>query len=92
MEFEWDEEKNLANIQKHHIDFSDVEDMFNHPLLTFRDDRLNYAEPRWISMGLIRSLIGVVVYTERINGVTRIISARKATRLESKRYVQSIKN
>ncbi|MCG8314520.1 MAG: BrnT family toxin, partial [Pseudomonadales bacterium] len=33
MQFEWDEAKNTINIRKHGIDFADVTDMFNHPML-----------------------------------------------------------
>jgi uncharacterized DUF497 family protein len=40
--------------------------------------------------GWIHALIGVVVYTERAENVIRIISARKATRSEVKRYEQSL--
>lgn len=38
------------------------------------------------------SLIGVVVYTEQVDDVIRIISARKATKNEVRRYEKSIKN
>jgi uncharacterized DUF497 family protein len=90
--FEWDETKNQANIRKHGIDFNDVPDIFQHPMLALRDERANYGEERWISIGWIKVLIGVVVYTERRGDVIRIISARKATKQEAKRYVESIEN
>lgn len=92
MRFEWDNEKNLINIRKHGIDFNDVPGMFEHPVVSLRDDRVSYGEERWISLGLIASFVGVVVYTERRGNAIRIISARKATREEAKRYVQRIEN
>ncbi|MBD9633276.1 BrnT family toxin [Pseudomonas sp. PDM19] len=92
MLFEWDEAKNLANIRKHGIDFNDAMELFQQPYLAQRDDRENYAEERWINLGRIRSLIGVVVSTEREGDVIRIISARKATRREARHYVQAIEN
>ncbi|WP_371231322.1 BrnT family toxin [Pseudomonas sp. QE6] len=92
MRFEWDEAKNQANIRKHGIDFSDVPELFQNPFLTLRDGREDYGEERWISLGRIRSLIGVVVYTERQGDVIRVISARKATRQEAGYYVQNIEN
>ena len=46
MKFEWDESKNEVNIRKHGIDFMDVKEMFNHPILTFLDDREDYVEDR----------------------------------------------
>jgi uncharacterized DUF497 family protein len=92
MRFEWDEEKNRINIQKHGIDFRDVPEIFLHPMLVCLDERQDYGEDRWVSLGLIKSLVGVVVYTERRADVIRIISARKATTKEAKRYVQAIEN
>ena len=92
MRVEWDEAKNRRNIRKHGIDFADVEEMLNHPLLTRQDDRYDYGEPRWISIGRLQALIAVVVYTERDQDVVHIISARKATRYEVRHYEQAIEN
>jgi len=90
--FEWDEEKRKANLRKHGIDFRDVEDMFRHPMLTVRDERVEYGEERWVSVGWIKSVTGVVIYTEQIGDVIRVISARKATSQEVRRYVQRFEN
>ncbi|MGE7989806.1 BrnT family toxin [Pseudomonas sp. NPDC089554] len=92
MQFEWDERKNLLNIRKHGIDFRDVPEMFLHPMLSVCDDRYDYDEARWVSLGWLRGLVGVVVYTERRGDVIRIISARKATRKEAIRYDQTIQH
>lgn len=92
MQFEWDEAKNEANIRKHGIDFEDVKDMFNHPMLTLVDQREDYGETRYLGVGWIKRVIGVVVYVERHEDVFRIISARKATKNEVRRYEQIIKN
>lgn len=88
MRFEWDEAKNRSNILKHGIDFTDVPDMFKHPMLTRRDDSIAYGEERWVSLGWLKSFVGVVVHTERRGNVIRIISARKATRREARHYDQ----
>lgn len=92
MHFEWDEAKNEVNLRKHGIDFADVKDMFNHPMLTLLDNREDYGEERWIGVGWIQQLMGVVIYVERHEDTIRIISARKATKHEVRRYEQSIKN
>jgi len=92
MRFEWDENKSRINIRKHGIDFADAVDIFNHPMLTLLDEREDYGEDRWIALGWIKAMMGVVVYVERDGGVIRIISARKATRNEVRRYEQSIQN
>lgn len=92
MRFEWNQAKNESNIRKHGVDFADVEDMFNHRILTLRDGRKDYGEDRWVAIGRLQSLICVVVYTERPGDVLRIISARKATQYEIQRYEKRIKN
>ncbi|MHA7880168.1 MAG: BrnT family toxin [Saccharospirillum sp.] len=59
MQFEWDKAKNLANIRKHGIDFSDVPDIFNHPMLTMEDSRDGYSEERWIAIGWIQTRLAL---------------------------------
>lgn len=94
MEFEWDQNKNYNNIAKHGIDFEQVEAVFDDPfLLVFFDDRQEYGEVREIAIGKMplvtqnQSIIVIVVYTER-NGITRLISARKANKKERRFYEQ----
>ena len=89
MQFEWDDEKNEVNIQKHGIDFADVHGMFQAPMLVDLDDRVEYGEKRWIGIGPFFMIIAVIVYTERGDETIRIISARKATKYERQRYEQA---
>lgn len=89
MQFEWDEEKNATNIQKHGIDFADVPVMFQSPMLVDIDDRIEYGEERWIGIGPLYMIIAVVVFTERGGDTIRIITARKATKYERQRYEQA---
>ncbi|MFL9869657.1 BrnT family toxin [Paraburkholderia fungorum] len=90
--FEWDEVKNQINIRKHGIDVRDAVDVFDHPVLTAIDQRDDYGEDRWIALGWMTAIVGVVVYVERSTDVIRIISARKATKHEVKRYKHSVWN
>ncbi len=78
MRFDWDEQKNQANIRKHGLDFADVWEMFTLPMLVAPDDREDYGEERWIGIGFLKSLVAVVVYVERDEDVIRVISLRKA--------------
>ena len=93
MEFEWDEQKNQTNIIKHGISFQEAQEVFNDPkLLTYVDDRFDYDEIRELSIGQLflpeqPVIVVLVVHTDR-NGVTRIISARRANKKEKKRYEQ----
>jgi len=92
MQFEWDKKKNQANIRKHGIDFNDVPELFNQPMLSLLDNRGNYGEDRWVGIGILPGLVSVVAYTERNGDIIRIISARKATKREVKAYADYIKN
>ena len=92
MEFEWDERKNRINILKRGIDFADAIDVFNHPVLTAFDGREDCGEERRIALGWMKAIMAGVVYVERYGPVIRIVSARKATKHEVKRYEQSVKN
>ncbi len=84
--FEWDEAKNRENIAKHGVSFERASRIFEGPVLTAVDDRFEYGEPREISIGLVDGIAYLTVaHTDR-DGVTRIISARPATRNERKRY------
>ncbi|BAY22179.1 hypothetical protein NIES2100_19420 [Calothrix sp. NIES-2100] len=89
MEFEWDEDKRLANIRKHGIDFIDVPAVFDGDIVTLEDDRFNYGEQRFVSFGLLQGRLIAIVHTEREN-CTRIISARKATKYEQRTYFEQI--
>lgn len=88
MQFEWDDAKNLENIRKHQIDFVDVPEMFDGPMLIELDDRFDYNEDRWFGIGFLGNGVAVVVWTERQGDVIRIISARRANRYERKRFEQ----
>ena len=83
--FEWDPKKNRANNRRHGIDFADAIAIFGSPCVEGPDDRYNYGEERMIAYGQMGPHVVVVVFSFR-NGRRRIISARKATRAESKAY------
>ena len=89
MEFEWDSDKADANLRKHRVSFEDAAQVFLDPLRieTF-DDRENYGEDRWKTVGLVAPALLAVVYTVRgDNGnLIRLISARKADAHEHAQY------
>jgi uncharacterized protein len=91
MQFEWDEVKNLENVRKHQINFTDVSAMFTEDMLIELDDRLDYGEDRWIGIGFLGLGVAVVVWTERQGDIIRIISARRANRHEQKRLEQYLR-
>ena len=86
MQFEWDENKNKQNQQKHHISFEEATEIFQGVTFTSISNKIDYDEIREISIGTIQNVVVVtVVHTDR-QGKTRIISARKATPKERRKY------
>ena len=51
MKHTWDEGKNGINRRKHGIDFADAPAMFDHPMVTFLDQKKEYGEDRWVGIG-----------------------------------------
>ena len=85
MQYEWDEAKNRKNVSKHGLSFEDAEVVLSGPCVTFEDDRFDYGEERFITLGLLAGRLVVVAHSPREEG-TRIISMRKANRSEQKIY------
>jgi uncharacterized DUF497 family protein len=87
--FEWDEAKRESNLLKHGIDFIGVEKVFEGETITILDDRFDYAEERFITLGLLDGRVVVVVHTET-DELIRVITARKATKNEEISYFKEI--
>ncbi|GAK60156.1 hypothetical protein U27_00047 [Candidatus Vecturithrix granuli] len=85
--FEWDEEKAIKNLRKHQISFHEGTTIFNDPLIaTMHDPDHSEGEDRFISLGYSsQNRLLVVSYTQRQDNI-RLISCRKATRKERKKY------
>ena len=66
--------------------------MFNGPVRTDLDDRIEYAEDRWVSIGMLYQLTVVVVWTGQDGDTIQIISARKANKHERQRHEAYLTN
>jgi uncharacterized DUF497 family protein len=91
MEFLWDEDKSRTNLRKHGFDFRDASGVFEGDTITVLDDREEYGEERYITLGLLRDIVVVIVHTEDA-GTIRIISMRKATHYEENIYIDQVGN
>ncbi len=91
--FEWDETKNKLNLKKHGIDFDTASFVFDDPHFISEQDRVVDGEERWQTIGMVGGfIILMVAHTVRDNDaieIIRIISARRATPKEQKRYEQT---
>ena len=87
--FAWDEAKRRANLRKHGIDFADAGKIFRGLTFTAEDDREDYGEQRFLTLGLLEDQVVSVAHTERGEDI-RIISIRKATKHETRFYFSQI--
>jgi uncharacterized DUF497 family protein len=85
MKFTWDEAKRQANVAKHGLDFAESESVFRGAIFTFEDDRFDYGEHRFITIGMFSSTVVVIAHTEQ-DDVVRVISMRRATKNERRLY------
>jgi uncharacterized DUF497 family protein len=83
----WDEAKRRRNLAKHGVDLA-IADRFDFLTAMIReDDSEAYGERREIAVGWIDDALYVYVYT--LHGdEDRVISLRKATLKEQRRYVE----
>ena len=83
--FEWDPAKAARNKRKHGVSFEEAVECFSDPLAIIVDDP-QYPE-RFILIGASQHRrVIFTVYVERDAALIRIISARRATAHERKKY------
>ena len=85
MELEFDEEKRRLTLINRGLDFDHANHLFEGCHFTSEDNRFDYGETRYISIGMIGADVVVVVWTERQKR-RRIISMRKANSDERGEY------
>lgn len=85
--FEWDPQKAELNRRKHSVTFDEGSTLFGDPLaILLRDPDHSVGEKRYLLLGMSnRRRLLVVAFAER-PPLTRLISARRATRQERRRY------
>ena len=95
-DFDWDIRKAKSNFRKHKISFERAATIFRDPnLLSIPDSGHSETEERWLTMGLDKSGVLLVIshtFTDETESVSRIriISARGATNAELKQYEEGI--
>ena len=90
MNYEWDSKKAKGNLKKHGIDFADaVVALEDENALTIEDK--DHEEIRFQTLGMGSYLnVLYVVHAEISEKCIRIISARKADKMEAKYYFRGL--
>jgi uncharacterized DUF497 family protein len=93
IKFDWDNTKAKSNLAKHKVSFEEAQSVFDDDLARLiPDPDHSEDEERFILLGLSYSLKVLVVvhcYQDKDN-IIRLISARKATKPESKIYKEHL--
>ena len=89
MRFTWHEAKRQVTLQRRSLDFAQAEQGFVGPTFTFEDDREEYGEQRWVTLGLLNGIVVVVVHTETVDEI-RVISMRKAEKDEQRLFFSNL--
>jgi uncharacterized DUF497 family protein len=92
--FSWDSVKNANNQRKHGVSFETAARVFDDPLHVSRLDRIEEGEQRWQTLGMVGGVALLLVAhtwqeSENSGELIRIISARRATKLEREIYEQN---
>jgi len=85
MEIEFDREKDERNRLRHGLNFRGASAIFDNFRIDDQDDREDYGETRFVTLGSIGRQVVVCVWTPR-GDRARIISLRKAEKDEREIY------
>lgn len=90
MRYSYDRAKKAANLKKHGLNFDDARLVIaSGHAVTFEDNRFDYDEPRFITLGMLGETVVVIVTAESDTEI-RIISMRKADKNEQKIYFSKL--
>ncbi len=89
MKYQWDVEKNRSNFIKHGLRFEDAAEVFDGPCVTFVDDRFDYGEERFVTLGMLAGRLVVIAHTPRDDGA-RIFSMRRGNQREKAIYQERL--
>ena len=88
MQFTFDLARQSSSIKKHGYDLADVQKLIeSRRTLTFEDNRFDYGEARFVTMGLLSDVV-VLIVTAETESEIRVISMRKADKHEQKIYFE----
>ena len=85
MEISYDPAKRATTLEERGLDFVDAPEVFSGPVFELADDRFDYGEERYITIGMLRGRMVVLVWTPR-GAARHIISMRKANDREQTRF------
>ena len=90
MMIKFDEAKRRTTLLARGLDMARAGEVFEGATLTVSDDRKDYGEDRFITIGFLDESMVILVWTPRV-GANRIISMRKASERERALYAPRLR-
>ena len=95
MLIEYDSDKREKTLNDRGLDFCDAPVVWSGQHFTKIDNRIDYGEERFITVGFIENTMVIIAWTRRVHGLNksarRIISIRKCNEREKTAYKQQLK-
>ena len=88
MQIDFDPQKDATNLSKHGVSLALAAELDWDAALVWVDDRIDYGEVRMIALAPKSAILFFVAFVDRPT-VRRIISLRRANRLEARHYVKT---
>jgi uncharacterized DUF497 family protein len=85
MRISYDPEKRAKTLAERGLDFDDAVQVFGGPTIDVLDDRRDYGEERFQTVGLLNDRLVMIVWTPRGEG-RHIISMRKCNEREKEKF------
>jgi uncharacterized DUF497 family protein len=89
IQFTWDETKRVRNLSIQGLEFADTPVVFEGWTATYENDRFDYGERRFVTLGSLSGVPVSIVHTETDTEI-HVISFRRATRRESMYLYENI--
>jgi hypothetical protein len=86
MEISYDREKRAKTLAERGLDFDDAVRVFDGSTVDVLDDRTDYGEERYQTVGLLNDRLVMVVWTPRAENARHIISMRKCNEREKEKF------
>lgn len=90
MQIEFDPAKRLLTLDNRGLDMARADEIFAGAYYTFEDERRDYGEPRFITIGFLDGRMIAMVWTPR-GETLRVISLRKCNEREQKAYAADLR-
>ena len=90
MEISYDSDKREEVLRDDQLDLADAPELLSGVCFEMLDDRFDYGEDRWVSIGMLKDEVVVCVWADWGDDHTRVITMWHARPAERRRYYEHL--